>query len=145
MQTFLPHPSFAQSAACLDNRRLGKQRVETLQILNALTVPSKGWKNHPATKMWSQSIPLLVCYGLAMCEEWRHKRGFQDTCADKIARFFDLYTFDECRAAPRPAWLGDPDFHRSHQSNLVRKMPSHYRQYFPDVPDDLPYIWPSAL
>lgn len=36
MQTFLPYKSFEQSAACLDNKRLGKQRVEVLQILKAL-------------------------------------------------------------------------------------------------------------
>ncbi len=36
MQTFLPYPDFARSAAVLDPARLGKQRVETLQILRAL-------------------------------------------------------------------------------------------------------------
>ncbi|MFN7881952.1 MAG: pyrimidine dimer DNA glycosylase/endonuclease V, partial [bacterium] len=33
MQTFLPSPSFAESARILDNKRLGKQRVECKQIL----------------------------------------------------------------------------------------------------------------
>jgi len=32
-------------------------------------------------------------------------------------------------------------FHLSHQSNLVRKYPEYYRWLFPDVPDDLPYVW----
>jgi hypothetical protein len=135
MQTFLPYPSFLNSALVLDNRRLGKQRVETLQILNALTDPTKGWKNHPATKMWSGHIPALAAYGIAICDEWIG-RGFRDTCRDKISQF----------AAPDfelPAWLGDSDFHRSHQSNLLRKMPDHYSQFFPNVPDDLPYIWPT--
>ncbi|WP_407659745.1 pyrimidine dimer DNA glycosylase/endonuclease V, partial [Kineococcus indalonis] len=35
MQTFLPYPGFARSAAVLDAPRLGKQRVETLQVLRA--------------------------------------------------------------------------------------------------------------
>jgi len=35
MQTFLPYPDFLQSLQSLDNKRLGKQRVETFQILNA--------------------------------------------------------------------------------------------------------------
>jgi hypothetical protein len=26
---------------------------------------------------------------------------------------------------------------------LVRKLPDHYRQFFPDVPDNLPYFWPT--
>jgi hypothetical protein len=41
-----------------------------------------------------------------------------------------------------PPWLGDDELHRSHQSALVRKDPDHYRPLFPDVPDDLPYVWP---
>jgi hypothetical protein len=36
LQTFLPYPDFAESAAVLDRMRLGKQRVETLQIAQAL-------------------------------------------------------------------------------------------------------------
>lgn len=37
MQTFLPYPSGVKSARVLDRQRLGKQRVECLQILAALT------------------------------------------------------------------------------------------------------------
>ena len=36
MQTFLPHRSFSKSAETLDYRRLGKQRVEAKQILEAI-------------------------------------------------------------------------------------------------------------
>jgi hypothetical protein len=50
MQTFLPVANFKESAKILDYRRLGKQRVEARQILNALQGKSKGWANHPATK-----------------------------------------------------------------------------------------------
>ena len=52
MQTFLPYRSMSESVRCLDYRRLGKQRVEAFQILNALAGKSKGWTSHPATKMW---------------------------------------------------------------------------------------------
>ena len=46
MQTFLPHKIFHISAEMLDYRRLGKQRVEAKQILNALDPEynKKGWK-----------------------------------------------------------------------------------------------------
>ena len=43
-----------------------------------------------------------------------------------------------------PPWLGDPDFHRSHRSALLRKHPAYYRDVFPGVPDDLPYVWPPS-
>ena len=54
MQTFLPYPDFAESARCLDRQRLGKQRVETAQILRCIVENrTGGWANHPAVRMWS--------------------------------------------------------------------------------------------
>jgi hypothetical protein len=38
VQTFLPYPDFVKSVWCLDYRRLGKQRVECLQILQTLAI-----------------------------------------------------------------------------------------------------------
>lgn len=42
-----------------------------------------------------------------------------------------------------PSWLTD-EFCLSHRSNLIRKNPDHYRPLWPDVPDNLPYIWPDS-
>jgi len=54
MQTFIPLPSFVESAKVLDRTRLGNQRNEAKIILKCLLYPSeKGWRNHPAVKMWS--------------------------------------------------------------------------------------------
>ena len=52
VQTFLPVPDLRASARALDSKRLGKQRIETLQIMRALTVPGYGWQHHPAVRMW---------------------------------------------------------------------------------------------
>lgn len=137
MQTFLPFPDFSTSARCLDNRRLGKQRVETLQILNALTNPSYGWQNHPAVKMWKGHTDALAIYGVAICSEWI-KRGFNDTCLPKIQSFTspDIIT-------STPSWLGSEPFHASHRSNLLRKEPAHYSQFLWTESPDLPYVWPT--
>jgi len=70
VQTFLPYDDFVASAAVLDDRRLGQQRVETYQILRALTWTSYGWKNHPAVTMWRGFTPALVRYGLDVCDAW---------------------------------------------------------------------------
>jgi hypothetical protein len=45
-------------------------------------------------------------------------------------------------AGKLPPWLGDEAFHRSHRSSLLRKDPEHYGPLFPEVPDDLEYVWP---
>jgi len=132
MQTFLPYADFAASAAALDRQRLGKQRVEVLQLLKG------SWPNHPASKMWRGHQLALVQYGLAVCVEWQ-RRGYADTCAMKIAAF--ILPID----TGLPSWLGDPTFHLSHRSNLVRKLPGHYGPLFPGVPANLPYVWPEVL
>jgi len=134
MQTFLPYPSFVESAKVLDRQRLGKQRVEALQILRTLQGKSSGWANHPAVKMWRGHEVALALYGWDMCSEWVG-RGYVDNCRTKFLVALD-------GNPTMPSWLGDEAFHRSHQSNLVRKFPAHYRPLFPDVPDDLLYIWP---
>ena len=36
MQTFLPYKDIQKSVKCLDYRRLGKQRVEAMQILKQI-------------------------------------------------------------------------------------------------------------
>jgi hypothetical protein len=146
MQTFLPYDSFSRSASVLDRRRLGKQRVETLQILRTLAGETSGWANHPAVKMWEGFEPALMRYGLQICLEWS-ERGYRDTCFDKIAKFVRYFPWRGSSSPlgfpPNPPWLGDKDFHRSHQSNLIRKNPTHYGPLFLGVPDDLPYIWPK--
>src|SRR5690606_9247301 len=83
LQTFLPFPDFAECARVLDPRRLGKQRVEALQIVRAITVPGHGWRNHPAVLMWREHLEALGCYGLAMVDAWLDL-GYADTCAGKI-------------------------------------------------------------
>lgn len=139
MQTFLPYPDFAKSAQVLDNRRLGKQRVECLQILKALNDSTYGWQNHPAVKMWCGYKRQLLDYGLAICKEWK-QRGFNDTCASKMIMLVD--NVEELTDLVGPTWLGDKSFHASHRSNLLRKDPQWYGQFGWTEPDNLPYIWP---
>ena len=80
VQTFLPYPDFAETAAVLDSARLGKQRVETLQILRAVVLPEYGWQHHPAVLMWRGRVPALVAYGLACVAGWR-ELGHADSTA----------------------------------------------------------------
>jgi hypothetical protein len=153
MQTFLPFPDFTASARTLDDRRLGKQRVETLQVMGVLVeaywdnpramvvdrVP-RGWRSHPVVLMWQGHAGALLDYQRATCDVWI-ERGFNDTC---YAKTLALATHRFGSSPPRavPAWLGDAELHRSHQSNLVRKDPELYGPLFPGVPADLPYVWP---
>lgn len=135
MQTFVPFGAdFKSNAQVLDRARLGKQRVETFQILNALQGLSKGWVNHPATRMWRGYEPALAYYGIVMCKEWR-RRGYMDSMLTRFGPFLDDQII-------LPDWLERDDIMESHRSNLIRKRPDIYQPVWPTVPDDLPYVWP---
>lgn len=142
MQTFVPHGShFHDNARALDYRRLGKQRVEAKQILMALRGESKGWTNHPATKMWRGYEPALALYGTIMCREWR-RRGYVDNLRSYFDGLLSEYLADTNAALVMPPWLYDDAVVLSHRSNLIRKDEDFYGPKWPDVPNDLPYIWP---
>ncbi|HEX8093965.1 MSMEG_6728 family protein [Jatrophihabitans sp.] len=146
MQTFLPYPSFLATAQVLDRQRLGKQRVETLQILRALELPEYGWQNHPVVRMWRGCTPALVRYGLDCVRVWT-SRGHADSTAGKIAEFApwvrELTQDDLRRDSLLPTWLGDERLHRSHRSQLIAKDPEFYRPLFPETPAGLDYFWPE--
>lgn len=150
MQTFLPYADFILSAKALDNRRLGKQRVEALQILQTLkqgpTTKRKDcdrlkktpWYNHPAVQMWKGYEDILCSYTSFIVDEWTN-RGFKDTVGLKILTILESLPIKETN----PPFLGNESFHLSHRSNLVRKDPAHYLPIFGPTPNNLPYVWPS--
>ena len=151
MQTFLPYPGFLASAGALDQKRLGKQRVETVQVLRGLTVPTYGWRHHPAVKMWIGYEEALVRYGLDICAVWT-ATGRADTTAATLLADLEatrgittIRTQQDLAAAGElPPWLGDEALHLSHRSALFRKDPDFYRPLFGEVPGDLPYVWPPS-
>lgn len=115
---------------------VGKQRVETMQVLNILLdrTETRGWRNHPVTLMWSGFESALQQYQNAVLSEWI-SRGYKNNIA-----------FEEVVAPViLPPWLGLDSFHISHQSNLLRKDFSYYSNFFEGVPDDLPYVWPVTV
>ena len=140
MQTFLPYKSFEKTAECLDYRRLGKQRVEALQIFNALTgVPTKsgksytGWLKHPAVIMWKGYEEALLLYKNKMIEEWI-LRGYNNT--------MDMIGLSDNIEMPR--WLGNSKLHASHRSNLLRKDYEYYSKFNWEESDDMEDYWDAG-
>lgn len=134
MQTFLPFANYKESARVLDDKRLGKQRVEGLQILNALLGESKGWRNHPAVRMWQGYEAELCKYIFQVCNEWV-MRGFEDNVAVQV-----FNVFEDLPDCPEPPWMGDERLHSSHRSNLYRKDARFYASFAADAGKD--YWWP---
>ena len=137
MQIFLPYPDFRKSLQVLDNKRLGKQRVETYQIISAITrrpkldgTPYKGWLNHPCTIMWRDNVMALKLYLNYSIEEWV-SRGFQNTMS-----------LEDINNNPSlPKWFGYEKFHSSHRANLLKKEPNFYSKYSWSENPDNPYVW----
>lgn len=130
MQTFLPLPEFSESLRVLDMRRLGKQRVEARQLLDAIKGINR-WKFHPAAKMWVGFETALIHYSNLAIEEWI-KRGYNNT----------MKIFPVSQNIIYPCWFGSDSFHASHRSNLLRKDFKYYSQFGWKEPMDLPYVWP---
>lgn len=138
MQTFLPFPSFADSAACLDRQRLGKQRVEAYQILRALEGRTRGWVSHPCTKMWRGYEHALALYGLVVCAEWT-SRGYVDNLAPQFRERLDGVLLPP----PMPPWLGREDLHRSHRSQLLAKSEFYAQYEWTEGAGAHAYVWPT--
>lgn len=139
VNTFIPYSNFKKCAAVLDNKRLGKQRVEAKQILNILLNETKtqGWRNHVVTLMWKGHEEALKYYYNCIVEEWI-KRGFENN--------MPLFTL---RAKPSMPWfVKNASIQMSHRASLIRKDPSFYKQIFTKVPTSYlkyKYIWPAQL
>lgn len=136
VNTFLPMPVYQEVSRTLDKKRLGKQRVEAFQILKANLGMTKGWVNHPAAVMWRGHEGSLAIYTLFMCARWV-ALGYKDNIAPQV---IELMRDLPVESYENPWWLGNQEFHESHQSNLKRKDPIHYQF---EVEDDLPYKWPT--
>lgn len=139
VNTFIPFNSFEKCAACLDNKRLGKQRVEAMQIINIITgaTKTKGWRNHPVVAMWQDYPDALKAYYNAVVKEWI-KRGFVNNMT--------LYTIPA--KYKMPWFMNCLTVQMSHRGNLVRKNPEHYAQQFGILPPNYTahtYVWPGNL
>lgn len=134
MQTFLPLPSFEESLSVLDDRRLGKQRVEAFQIHRALTIPGSRWVSHPAVKMWrGYEIALLHYMNLAIStwSAWGFANTMRQVEIDPSAIII-------------PWWFGMDKFHASHRANLLRKDPEYYSQFGWKENPSNHYFWPRT-
>jgi hypothetical protein len=144
MQTFLLSNDVVLSASLLDSKRLFKQCVEAKQIY--LTLKKKSaWSNHPAVLMWEHDIPALLYYAITHCHECI-KRGINAT---DLLDFFLNETKDILINDPQmkslvklPEWV-TPQLILSHKSNLIHKNPQYYVSKFPNIGNNLLYVWPS--
>lgn len=129
MQTFLTDwPPLGYGLEHLDRRRLVKQLLETRQIMAALAGVSKGWVNHPATKMWRGKEDMLYDYGLQNARELE-KRGYQFT--NNLSWLTEFYNSIAETRDTDGDWI-DIELDRmiyTHRGRLYEKDPLYYAQW----------------
>lgn len=125
MQTFLTYKSFKDTAKSLDNKRLGKQRVEALQILSVVQwyanpIGKKpAYFHHPACLQWIGYEGVLRSYLNAMIDEWV-RRGFKNNM--KRQELGDVPMI-------KPWWMESPyiqEVNRTHRQRLMQKDLNYY-------------------
>jgi hypothetical protein len=153
MQVFLPDRSFKVCAETLDNKRLVKQLLEGRQILSALAGETKGWVNHPATKMFAGHEAALTNYLFWIAREMA-KRGYKWENNWAVIANLYLTKFEHSSSQLRPAWMLDDRFEKviaTHRANLHIKAPELYPEYGLETAfyrdyvccEDCNYYWPT--
>lgn len=127
MQTFITYRSFEDTAKSLDNKRLGKQRLEATQILKCLewynsdrTDKAPSYRRHPGILQWVGYDIALKHYLKAMCDEWI-SRGFKNTIDTEISNDDPVF----------PWWFGEeyfPSFIKTHRNRLMQKDLDYYAE-----------------
>jgi hypothetical protein len=91
--------------------------------------------------MWRGNAVALAYYHATLIMEWqfvRQKRNTRHVLTAYMPEIMEKPEWNEIL----PKWFNNLDFFIAHRSNLIRKLPEHYKPMWPDVPDNLPYIWP---
>lgn len=148
VNTFLVIADYAVNATFLDSRRLGKQRVEAMQIINAIEKGSGGWVNHPVSRAWANHVPSLKQYYNCILDEWL-KRGYKNT----------MTYYTELGDVVHPPWVSEPRIQYAMMAQLIQKNSDYYSvasltplispellthfKSFPLEYLDYGYIWPA--
>ena len=118
----MPSANFQECSRILDNKRLGKQRIESRQILDDLLNNTKrGWKSHPVSRMWAGYETSLALYMNNMILEWEN-RGFKNI----IMKLSDL---PDKEIVVYPHWLGKEKYHSAYRAILLAKDYNYYSQF----------------
>jgi hypothetical protein len=155
--SFLPYADFQKTAEVLDMRRLGSSKNEAKIMINTLLGKSKGWASHPATLSYVGHVDALKLYFNIILQEWL-KRGYNSEM-----KFFDLSDHLKVKSKlPKkfrplcknykiqdydiemPWFIGNDDYHYSHQAMLYRKKPDFYKFDYPTKFNTKGYYWPKA-
>lgn len=126
--------------------------MEGRQILSALAGETKGWRNHPATRMFAGHETTLFRYLFSIADAMA-MRGYKYENNWQVITHTFQTKFGWTRVV-EPDWMLDDRFNKvitTHRANLYLKAPHLYPQYEPETHiyremvccDRCAYYWPS--
>ncbi|MCS7133323.1 MAG: pyrimidine dimer DNA glycosylase [Candidatus Caldarchaeum sp.] len=135
MQIFRPYVDWTKSAAVLDDLRLGKQRVEAKQVINAflrklglINDGLKGWLTHPIVLLYFNGgkpyLDDVIGFFNACVMEWK-KRGKQNNLS--LNDIKHLIERVEKTSGTPVTHVHEIEYRRI----LLMKDPKHYVKVFP--------------
>ncbi len=116
MQIFMPFSDVVSSLKSLDNKRLGKQRVEARWIIDIIQGIKQG-QNHPIIGMYRNYLPALIYYYNTCLEEFA-ARGYHNDKLQPIPLNEDCIVF--------PWFWNDEIILDRQKAILVFKDPTYY-------------------
>ena len=164
VNTFITSPSLEKCAKNLDNLRLGKQRVECIQLISFIeNTNNKGFKNHPVLIMWKEHVTALKVYCNFMIREFI-ARGFENTIPiyeldeTKIVFYDNIFNEEtglteiikpqiEKDSIVFPIWFNWNPLILTHQASLLKKNNNYYSKIFEHNPKffKLGYLWMNKI
>lgn len=146
LRTWLPDPSFQETARVLHDAEVHRVRQDVVFILDVLCGRYQHMRHNPTVTMWRGCELMLISYGVNICTEWQ-ARGKNDKLGERIFGYAEeaLRTgaLNPQENGNRPWWLGHAGFHQSHKSGLIALRAEHYKQLWPSVAADLPMVMPG--
>lgn len=157
MQTFLTdYPHNGYGLENLDGRRLVKQLLETRQIMAVLAGATKGWVNHPATKMWRGKEDLLFDYGECNARELSERNYKWENNLNNISLYYNTIVEERDSDGVWGREYGVTDEYDrivyTHRGRLYEKDAAYYAQWahYSDFKkyvccERCNYYWPSHI
>lgn len=136
MRTWLPVANVTESAKALHDEDLRTQIVDAGLALRALAEHQDGL----VCRMWTGYEGGLLAYFLRLCHELEYRGVSAEHFIRRGWKLFGVAGFDVRPLMPR--WFGYRPIHLSHASTLMRQRPTHYARLWPQVPLDMPLLWP---
>lgn len=167
MQTFLPYDDVVKTMKCLDYQRLGKQRVEAMQIMKALKQGPKvircyDPKQLPAGRKYIhiynyfpdklskyEKYVKTPWFNHPATKMWRDNLDalayYHNACIDEwIARGYNnnMLHIKHKKKFKMPSWFGNKVFHAKHRGTLLSKNKKWYSQFKWKEKAVYDYYWP---